>query len=290
MPIETINEITNPNNAVIKPVKEVMDIYIPDVVNENISRRNGMVYAICGSGGSGKTNLMLNLFRDKKCYRGKFHNLYYFCPLSSFLSIANHPFAAHDKVFHDLTVETLDKVYNELIAIKERKMKNLEKKKKKEQMKKKMKKGEKPVNEFGDETDDDSDEDTEPEYSCIIIDDHANQLKDKYIQIQLNKMLIKARHIACGFIFTLQSYYYLPKILRKQLNYATIFKPKNTEEWYSISKELLSLGKEDALKLYNYIYDAPYTHLDLDTNDNKIYKNFNKLELIEKNENNDVKK
>ena len=47
----------------------------------------------------------------------------------------------------------------------------------------------------------------------IIIDDFANQLKDNHIIEQLNKMVIKARHIACGFIFTAQSYFICLKSL-----------------------------------------------------------------------------
>jgi uncharacterized protein involved in tolerance to divalent cations len=107
----------------------------------------------------------------------------------------------------------------------------------------------------------------------------ASSLKENDIAKQLNKMLIKARHISCAFVFTLQSYYYFPKILRKQIVFITIFKPKNVEEWNSISKELLNMNKEDALVLYNYIYSEPYAHLDLDTVDNKVYKNFNLLQI-----------
>jgi len=92
-------------------------------------------------------------------------------------------------------------------------------------------------------------------------------------------MIIKARHICCSFIITLQSYYYLEKLLRKQLTYITIFKSKNIEEWNSIAKELLNLNKDDALKLYNYVYNEPYTHIDIDLVSNKYYKNFNLLEI-----------
>ena len=92
-------------------------------------------------------------------------------------------------------------------------------------------------------------------------------------------MLIKARHIRCSFIFTLQSFYLFPKILRKQITYTTIFQCKNIAEWYSITSEMLNYNKDDALKLYNYVFNAPYNHIDLDTVNNKIYKNFNILEI-----------
>ena len=89
----------------------------------------------------------------------------------------------------------------------------------------------------------------EMETSAVIIDDHANELKDKGIQKALNKMLIKARHLNTSFIFTLQSYLYFPKTLRKQITFATIFKPRNSEEWESIRKEILQMNEGDGVIL-----------------------------------------
>ena len=94
-----------------KVIQEKMDTYIPDVPNY-ISNRNGMIFCLCGSGGSGKTNLLLNLFKSKDLYKKKFNNIYYFCPESSFLSLKDHPFKKHDKIYHELTVENLEEVYN----------------------------------------------------------------------------------------------------------------------------------------------------------------------------------
>jgi hypothetical protein len=245
MPIAEINLI--PNEELPKhltPVKEVMNIKIPDVI-DGVPNRNGFIWVLTGSGGSGKTSLMLNFFKRKELYRNKFHNVYYICPMSSFLSVEKHPFSDHSRVYHELSVELLESIYKELCAKKE--------------------------------------SDDEQEYSCIIIDDMASSLKENDIQKQLNKMLIKARHISCAFVFTLQSYYYFPKILRKQITNITIFKPKNVEEWNSITKELLNMNKEDTLMLYNFVYDEPYTHLDIDTVDNKVFKDFNLLEIKSKN-------
>jgi len=200
-----------------------------------------MVYILTGSGGSGKSSLLLNFFKSNEMYRNKFHNLYYFCPESSFSSVEKHPFEKHDKIYHELTTDNLLSIYNELVEIK------LSSKK--------------------------------PEYSLILIDDHANDLKNNDIVNVLNKMIIKARHICCGFIFTLQIYNYLPKILRKQITYATIFKPKSLEEWYSLSSELFNLKKDDALIIHNYVFNESYNHLDVDTAEGIYYKNFNKLEF-----------
>ena len=106
------------------PIKERQDIYIPNVINQNISRRNGMVYLLTGSGGSGKSNLMLNAFKDKNMYKKKFDNIYYFCPSASFNSVAKHPFENHNKVYHELDVSTLSEIYNELVEKKTKQPRN----------------------------------------------------------------------------------------------------------------------------------------------------------------------
>jgi len=269
MPIKEIELIKNPHAKKMKPIKEKQDILIPDIIDQNIPNRNGFIYTLSGSGGSGKTSLMLNMFKSKNMYRGKFHNIFYICPMSSFLSVDKHPFETHDKVYHELTVELLDEIYNSLIEFKvEKERKKLEKEKKKTQ------------NFEGVENTEESDDDTpDIQYSCVIIDDMADSLKDVEIQKQLSKMLIKSRHLCCSFIFTLQSYYYFPKILRKQITNITIFKPKNTEEFITLSKELMNMNQNDALTIFNFVFDEQYNHLDVNTVNNTYYKNFNLLIL-----------
>lgn len=247
MPIVEITEEVNKGIKSIKPVTEKMDKYVKDIP-DGISRRNGMIYLLVGSGGSGKTSLLLNQFRRGGSYHKKFHNLYLFTPSISFMSVNNHPFQKHDKVYHELTRESLEELNAELKDRKE---------------------------EYDEEED-------EMEYNCVIIDDFASSLKDKDVQKLLNTMLIKARHLNTCFIFTLQSYLYFPKMLRKQTTYATIFKPKNKEEFKSINQELLQLKEEDAKKIYDYVFGQEYSHLDIDTIENKLYRNFNPLSITEK--------
>jgi len=243
MPIVDIKEEVNKDIKTTKPVKEKMDKYVKDIP-DGISRRNGMIYLLVGSGGSGKTSLLLNQFRKGGSYHKKFHNLYLFTPSISFMSVQNHPFEKHDKVYHELTRETLEDLFSELKDRKE---------------------------------DYDSDDDEEMEYNCVIIDDFASSLKEKDVQKLLNTMLIKARHLNTCFIFTLQSYLYFPKMLRKQTTYATIFKPKNKEEWNTVNQELLQMKEDDARKIYDYAFGQEYSHLDIDTIENKLYRNFNPL-------------
>ena len=242
-----ITEVKNKQFPTLEPVKEIMDIKIPDII-DGVPNRNGFIWVLAGSGGTGKTNLLLNFFSNKNLYRGKFANIFYVCPQSSFLSVQNHPFSEHtpEKIYHELNEDVLGEINEKLKQIK---IENTE------------------------------DMYDEYQYNAVIIDDMADALKDAGIQRKLNQMLIKARHLSTAFIFTLQSYYYFPKILRKQITNITIFKPKNTEEWESIAKELLHLKKDDASNIYDYVYDKPYQHLDVDTINDKLYKNFNLLEI-----------
>ena len=239
MPIKEILEIENNSLKLGKPIKETMDVFIPDINPDlNVPNRNGFHLVMCGSGGSGKSSLMMNMIKGP--YKKKFHNIYYFCPMVSFASVSKHPFKKHDKVFHDLDVGSLSEIFSEL-----------EKKK----------------------------EDKEDEYSLIILDDQADSLKEKDIQRVLNKMMIKSRHLRVSWIITLQAFYYFPKMLRRQITNLVLFKTKSMDEFIALSKELFNMNAEDSLTVYNYVYDANYNHLDVDTVINKYFKNFNLLEL-----------
>lgn len=238
-----INLIPNDKLPKVKPIKEKMDKYIPDTI-EGIPRYNGGVWVVSGSGGSGKSSMLLGMFKDKKLYRNKFDYIFYVCPMSSFLSVDNHPFKKHDKVYHDLTADLLTEIYNRLCEIKE-----------------------------------ENDEEGEQEYSCLFIDDFADALKDKNIQRALNRILIKARHLKCKIIICTQAWKYFPLQLRRQVTNVTIFKPKNKDEWETICKEMLMIKKDYWEDFHDYIFDEPYTHLDIDTKEGKYYKNFNLLDI-----------
>jgi putative ribosome biogenesis GTPase RsgA len=232
------------------PVKEKFGKYI-EGIDKNVLPfcRNGEILLLCGPAGSGKSSLLLSLFAKQsknKLLRKKFNNIYYFCPHASMASVANHPFEKHDKIYHELTVPSLEGIYEEMMERKEEREKE---------------------------------EDDSMEYNCLVIDDLANELKDKHITKFLTKLLIKTRHVGLYVIICLQSYLLLPKQLRKLIWSITMFKPRNHEEFYTLNKELMNMKNEDAQKLYDYCYDKEYTHMDYDAREGNFYKNFNKLEF-----------
>lgn len=266
-----ITEIPNPFHNVkdLKPIKEIQKIIIPGLEkNKAIPHRNGFFYGLIGSGGSGKSSMLMAMFKSKLYYRGVFDNIYYICPAVSFQSVENHIFKGHDKVYHELTCELLDEIYSELADS--------------QPPKKEIKKTKQFENDS--EEEDEEEEDEGPKYSCLILDDFADSLKDKKIQRKLNQMCIKLRQIKLAVIITLQSYKYMPSMLRKQLTNISIWRPKSLAEFNCISEEMIGLSKSSALELHDYVFDAPYNHLDIDTVNNKTFKNFNLLQIEEKRE------
>ncbi len=65
MTSNNITEIENEKLPNQKPIKGKMQKYIPGIL-EGLSSRNGMIYTLIGSGGSGKTSLLLNFFQIHK--------------------------------------------------------------------------------------------------------------------------------------------------------------------------------------------------------------------------------
>ena len=44
-------------------------------------------------------------------------------------------------------------------------------------------------------------------------------------------------------------------------------------------RELINLNEQDTTELMNYVFDKEYNHLDIDTNNNSLRKNFNLLTI-----------
>ena len=161
------------------------------------------------------------------------------------MSVKDHPFKNHTKAYHELTSQVLENIYNELVEIKK----------------------------------DCIDNNYEIEHSCVIIDDFASELKDKELIRALKQLLMKSRHIGSSFIFTLQTYNLFPLVLRKLLTNISLFKPKNKVELDSVRRERINFNEQDTIELMNYVFDKEYNHLDVDTNNNSLRKNFNLLSI-----------
>ena len=66
--------------------------------------------AIIGSAGSGKTSMMVNLLTSPQAYKKAFHAVHVVMPSHSVASLKNNVFKRHNKMYDELTFETLDHI------------------------------------------------------------------------------------------------------------------------------------------------------------------------------------
>ena len=71
---------------------------------------------LVGKPRSGKTSLITSLFSSQDCLKKVYHRVYIFQPASSGASVKNNIFdnLPPDQIFNELTIEDLDRVYNEI--------------------------------------------------------------------------------------------------------------------------------------------------------------------------------
>ena len=120
----------------------------------------------------------------------------------------------------------------------------------------------------------------DPKYKTLFIfDDMINNFKNDIPEFL--KILYNRRHYGLSVIIVSQVYNKLPMQLRKAVSHLILFKPPK-QEIESVHRDAIHLKKDDFEKLIKYVYDKKYQFLFIDLNENKYYKNFNKLDLKEK--------
>jgi hypothetical protein len=275
-------EIKIPQNKIYKQNSQ---LNIPGVKNP-LFMRSGTICSILGPPGSGKSQLLYNMFSKDGILYQKFENVYVLSPELSDQSYKNNPFRKHNKLFYvndeiDL-ISYLNYIYEELLMKKQayidfrdymQRMKN-----------KKQKKEKKTLINLPPKVAEEEEEEPVPyakiEYSIIILDDCVNFFKNKETISFLKKFLIKSRHCMASFLFLSQSYMMVDKTIRKLVNSHIIFKPRSLMEWENIRVEVLGLNIEKGRQLYNFLFNEEYNHFDIDFED-KFYKNFALVKLIE---------
>lgn len=206
-------------------------------------------FAWCFSGkaGSGKTSLCMSLLcgkRDARVYRKVFDRVHLIAPSHSLASMKQNYFKDHprDRIHHTLDGDLLGRIKESAKELRE-------------------------------------DEDGN---TLILIDDMAVHLKNKHVIRELSDIIANRRHYGISLIILIQSYLFLPLIVRKQLTHLCMWKPTNRKEMESVFGELIYLDKDSCSKLHKHVFQDKYDFLYLDINNhNPFHRNFNSLELID---------
>lgn len=193
---------------------------------------------LIGKPRSGKTSLLYSLFKSPKLLKKTYHNIYLFQPSQSRSSMKDKLF---DALPDENKIEELD--YESLSDVMNR-IRNAE----------------------------------EDENNCIIFDDMTAYLKDNDVAKLLKELVFNRRHLHTSIFFLCQTWFSVPKDLRKLFSNIFVFKV-NKNELHQIFQE----GIEDREKLDNIdnirkiVFDKPYEFLFVNTDSQRLFKGWDEL-------------
>jgi hypothetical protein len=191
---------------------------------------------------SGKSSLMQGLFRSSKCLKKVYHDIYLFQPIISRGSMK-------DDIFNGIPE---NQKYNELS------LENLTKVK----------------NEI---------ESSDPKFNkVIILDDMAAYLKNNSTLKLLKEIIYNRRHLRVSIYILSQTYFSMPKDLRKLVSNFVIFKVSKNEMHEIFDENIENLEKM-ADKISKVVYDQPFNFLFVNVDTQSLYKNWDRLEIKEPN-------
>ena len=194
---------------------------------------------LIGRPASGKTSLLYSLFKSNKLLKKVFHKIYIFQPSASRNSMT-------DNIFATLPEErvfeelTFDNLDSVLTSIKE----------------------------------------DDPKYNnCIIMDDMTAYLKNKETLQKFKEIAFNKRHYHISLYVLSQTFYSVPKEIRKMFNNLFVFKV-NKAELSSIFEEIIEVDKSKINEISRLVYDEPYQYLFINVESNRLFRGFDEL-LIE---------
>ena len=197
---------------------------------------------LIGKPKSGKTSLLLAMLKDKKLLNRVYHNVYLFQPSHSRASLKKDIFKKHPE----------DKMFEELT------FDNLE------EVLERIK-------------------GTPPEENNVIIfDDMASYLKNRETLQLFKELIFNRRHIRTSIYFLNQTFFSVPKELRRLFSNIFIFKVSKDElknifdenvEDENIKSMMPAISKE--------VFNKPFSYLFINTDNQKFYKKFDRIDFNE---------
>lgn len=224
-------------NYNLKPVKFNCDDVLHSKIKEPFPN-TCFFWCIVGKSGSGKTSLLINALTNKDIYKKVFDKIILVQPKISRGSLKNDVFEdlPDDQVFEKLDYNIVDKV-NEI----RKSFDELDKKKKKNRN------------------------------QLLILDDITASLRaneDLLVELFTNR-----RHFKLSIILLVQFVMSIPRDIRLQIKYITIFKPANEIENDTIKNEFINLPNKEFKKLCRFVWRDAHDFLTIDKDNNKYYKN-----------------
>jgi hypothetical protein len=196
---------------------------------------------LIGKPRSGKTSLLHSLFEHRNMLRYCYHTIYLFQPVQSGASIENNIF---DKLPEDQIFREL--TFENLDEVKQR-----------------------------------IEEDSKDGHaSCIIFDDVTAELKNKATMKLFKELAFNRRHLRLSMFFLVQTYFSVPKEIRRLWSNMFIFKTSKNE-MSNIWDEIIEHDIEYMKPIMKLVYDQPYQFMFVNTDSQRLFKCWDELILDE---------
>ena len=192
-----------------------------------------------GRAGSGKSSLLISFLQTPSLFKKVFHDIYLFMPSNSRSSIRNGFF---DKNLPE------DQIYDDVT------LENLQA--------------------VYDKAQESAKDDLN---TLLIFDDVQKYFKGENEKLLLH-MINNRRHARISIWFACQTYASIPRQVRQGLTNLFIFKV-NKIEMENIFSECIEQHKKAFLDILNFVYDKTHNFLFLDTNSQRLFKNWDELIL-----------
>jgi hypothetical protein len=192
-----------------------------------------------GKAGSGKSSLLISFLQTPSLFKKVYHNIFLFMPSNSRNSIRNG--------FFDKNLPA-DQIYDDVT------LENLQ------------------------AVYDASQEAAKDDLNTLLIfDDVQKYLKGENEKLLLH-MINNRRHARISIWFACQTYASIPRQIRQGLTNLFIFKV-NKVEMENIFLECIEQHKKSFLDIINFVYDKNHNFLFLDTNSQRLFKNWDEIIL-----------
>lgn len=198
------------------------DKVIKDSIKEPLPNMSHYM-AIIGKPASGKTSLEMALLTHPDMYHKAFHNVFLVMPKTSRASLPGDPFKDHPE--HKL----FDELTDACLAF---------------------------VLEYCRIASE------ENQWSILILDDCAAELKNSNIQRLLKHLIYNRRHLKLSIHILSQSYNAMPLAIRKALSHCVLFKPANKKELEAVFSELVYHTKEQQETIAHHCFPRPRKYLE----------------------------